>query len=271
MTDEELRALYRLAIRSRTTPASRGGCPSSEAMLALVQREGDEDARLATFDHVLSCEAGCREEYERLRAIDWTEDVDAAPALAPTPPAVAGPVPSPPEVQGTAPAGGTGPASTDQGRPLLQVHAGKAQGARVAGTARLAPRPWVLAAALAASVVLAVAITERWRLPGRDGDVTRSEPGAGGVSLIAPPTGGQLGGRSPLFIWHAIPGTSRYTLEVLDTAGAVVHVATTTDTVYMWQTGARVVTGEYRWWVSATGADGARRRSQTRTVRITVR
>lgn len=40
-----------------------------EAILAVVQREGPEDERLATLEHVMSC-AACHREYEWLKAVD---------------------------------------------------------------------------------------------------------------------------------------------------------------------------------------------------------
>ena len=40
-----------------------------EAILALVRREGTEEERLATLEHVMSC-AACHREYEWLKAVD---------------------------------------------------------------------------------------------------------------------------------------------------------------------------------------------------------
>ena len=55
MTDEErLRVAYGELLAARA-PAGRDGCPPPEALLRLVEREGPEDARLATLDHVLGC------------------------------------------------------------------------------------------------------------------------------------------------------------------------------------------------------------------------
>jgi hypothetical protein len=45
------------------------GCITPEAILAVIRREGGEDGRLATLEHVMSC-AACHREYEWLKAVD---------------------------------------------------------------------------------------------------------------------------------------------------------------------------------------------------------
>jgi hypothetical protein len=74
MTDAELRDIYTRALTSRA--AGRGECPSPEALDALVAKVGSEDARLATLDHVMSCNA-CRQEFELLRSIQVAASADA--------------------------------------------------------------------------------------------------------------------------------------------------------------------------------------------------
>jgi hypothetical protein len=69
MTDSQLRDIY---TRSLTKPA---GCPSPEALEALVTRAGAEESRLATLDHVMSCVA-CQQDFELLRAIHAAEQVN---------------------------------------------------------------------------------------------------------------------------------------------------------------------------------------------------
>jgi hypothetical protein len=70
VNEERLREIYAGAMASRGAKAGRGAaCPSPEAVLALVRREGSEDARLATLDHVMSC-ADCRSEFDLLRSIE---------------------------------------------------------------------------------------------------------------------------------------------------------------------------------------------------------
>jgi hypothetical protein len=70
VSDERLREIYAGAMATRGVKAGRTAvCPSPEAVLALVRREGSEDARLATLDHVMSC-AECRAEFDLLRSIE---------------------------------------------------------------------------------------------------------------------------------------------------------------------------------------------------------
>jgi hypothetical protein len=64
--DPRLREAYAELIAARA-PTNREACPSPDALLALVEREGNEDARLATLDHVMGC-ARCRADLDLLRA-----------------------------------------------------------------------------------------------------------------------------------------------------------------------------------------------------------
>jgi hypothetical protein len=68
VNDQQLRAIYAdvMTSRSRSRPS---GCPEPEAILALVRREGPEDTRLATLDHVMSC-GDCRSEFDLVRSIE---------------------------------------------------------------------------------------------------------------------------------------------------------------------------------------------------------
>ncbi|HXV85246.1 MAG TPA: hypothetical protein VD793_01035 [Gemmatimonadales bacterium] len=65
MNDQEIRQAYvrRLAAAPRGT-----GCPSPEALLALVERTGTEEERLATLDHAMAC-AACRRDVDLLRSV----------------------------------------------------------------------------------------------------------------------------------------------------------------------------------------------------------
>lgn len=67
MSDERLRELYATAQASR--PAGGGEHPAPEAIDALVRRAGDEEPRLATLDHVMSC-TECRRDFDLLRAVE---------------------------------------------------------------------------------------------------------------------------------------------------------------------------------------------------------
>ena len=70
MNDERLGEIYAEVMASRGARAGRAAaCPTPEAVLALIRREGAEDTRLAMLDHVMSC-AECRSEFDLLRSIE---------------------------------------------------------------------------------------------------------------------------------------------------------------------------------------------------------
>lgn len=64
---ERLGRAYARRVAERGTKGD--ACVTPEALLALVQREGTEEERLTTLDHVMSC-AACHREYEWLKAVD---------------------------------------------------------------------------------------------------------------------------------------------------------------------------------------------------------
>jgi hypothetical protein len=68
VSDRRLRELYASAVSGRAA-GTGGPHPAPEALAALVRREGTEEARLATLDHVMSC-AECRRDFDLLRAIE---------------------------------------------------------------------------------------------------------------------------------------------------------------------------------------------------------
>ncbi len=68
VNDQQLRDIYAGVMTSRERNR-QGACPDPEAILALIRREGAEEARLATLDHVMSC-ADCRSEFDLLRSIE---------------------------------------------------------------------------------------------------------------------------------------------------------------------------------------------------------
>lgn len=80
LTDEQLRALYARVTETPRDP-SHAACPAPDALLALVRREGREQARLTALDHVMSC-ADCRRDFELLRAIETGRRTDAGDAVA---------------------------------------------------------------------------------------------------------------------------------------------------------------------------------------------
>ena len=68
MDERDLKRIYSRRVVERGTPdASR--CPSPETILAVLEREGTEEARLATLEHVMAC-AACHREYELLSAVN---------------------------------------------------------------------------------------------------------------------------------------------------------------------------------------------------------
>lgn len=68
VSDRQLRAIYSGIMTSRQG-GPQSACPDPEAILALVRREGSEETRLATLDHVMSC-ADCRSEFDLVRSIE---------------------------------------------------------------------------------------------------------------------------------------------------------------------------------------------------------
>jgi len=64
---ERLQSLYSRRVGARGGADSPHATP--EAILAVVQREGSEEERLATLEHVMAC-ADCHRDYEWLSAVD---------------------------------------------------------------------------------------------------------------------------------------------------------------------------------------------------------
>jgi hypothetical protein len=71
IAETELRTRYQAAIADRGATA-RSGCPTPEAIQALIDRVGAEEQRLEVLDHVMGC-ANCHREFELLRAIAAAE------------------------------------------------------------------------------------------------------------------------------------------------------------------------------------------------------
>ena len=71
MNDERLREVYRKALAQGSGPTGAGAasCVSPEQLLDLVRREGAEQSRLTTLDHVMACPS-CRHEFDLLRAVE---------------------------------------------------------------------------------------------------------------------------------------------------------------------------------------------------------
>ena len=63
--DERLRDAYQLSLQDRAKSRVMHAAP--EALLALAERSGSEAVRLATLDHVMSCDV-CRRDFDLIRA-----------------------------------------------------------------------------------------------------------------------------------------------------------------------------------------------------------
>ena len=68
MSDDRLRDLYTAAVQAGVA-TSGGTHPTPEAIAQLIRREGTEEARLATLDHVMSC-SNCRRDFDLLRTVE---------------------------------------------------------------------------------------------------------------------------------------------------------------------------------------------------------
>lgn len=68
MSDERLRDLYQKALVRESGPGA-AECVTPEQLLDLVRREGSEESRLRTLDHVMACQS-CRREFDLLRAVE---------------------------------------------------------------------------------------------------------------------------------------------------------------------------------------------------------
>jgi hypothetical protein len=211
VSDDRLRDLYAIAQAGR--PAGPGGeHPAPEVLAALVRREGSEEARLATLDHVMSC-AACRRDFDLLRAVE---------------------------------------------------RAGVESGAARAGSRR----SWLMPAALAASVLLAVGVG-RTVLRSSADETTRGD-GHGAVVLVQPGREARAGD-ALIFSWRGVPGVSRYEIELIDAGGGVVASAATTDTTVSSEATRALPPGDYRWWVRATTPDARSLRSVIRPLRLVAR
>lgn len=128
-------------------------------------------------------------------------------------------------------------------------------------------RGWLMPAALAASLLLAVGLGRQLL---RQPDDTTRGGSAGGLVLVQP--GAELpAGQTVTFAWRPVAGANRYELELLDSSGAVAASAATADTSASPGAARALPPGEYRWWVRALLVDSRTIRSPLRTLRLTPR
>ena len=204
VTEAQLKDAYQAHLATRT---GRVACPSPEAIQGLVRREGDESARLATLDHVMSCRE-CRVELDLLRTVEEA-------------------------------------------------------GARVGGASAPGSRRWVMPAALAATLLVAVGLG---RVALRPADDTVRSGDAARVELVAP--GAEVTAGAPVsFAWRPVEGASRYRLEVLNQSGDLAIEAETHDTALVSDAAAGLAPGQYQWWVIAL-SPGPGPRSELRRLRV---
>jgi hypothetical protein len=123
-------------------------------------------------------------------------------------------------------------------------------------------------AALAASVLLAVGVGRMVLRPAGD-DTTRGDDH--GVVVLVQPGREARAGDALTFAWQAVPGASRYELELLDAGGGVLASAATTDTTVSPPAARSLPPGDYRWWVRATTPDARSLRSALRPLRLVAR
>jgi hypothetical protein len=225
VSHESLRAAYDELLRARA-PRDRTGCPSPEALLALVERRGSEAERLATLDHVMGCER-CHGDVDLLRLA-----ADAAR-----------------ETSGEA---RTGEANAEE--RTLTLGRG---GAAVGRSPFRIPR-W---AAIAAGLVIAVGLGVIARRPD-----TPETPQQGAVLRGAEPTvallpaeraPGPAGAPGTMLRWRTVPGAAEYRVEVFGASGGTLKIAEVRDTAYFLfdEEGLRADPPP-RWMVTAVRANG---------------
>ena len=106
---------------------------------------------------------------------------------------------------------------------------------------------------LAAAVVLMVGAAVVWR--GRAGDGVIRGAGGAAVQLVSPAELVAAGDR-PSFVWRRVEDAEGYQFELVGEDGRSVHSARTADTLVSLPSSVTLGAGRYRWWVSATRADG---------------
>lgn len=120
-------------------------------------------------------------------------------------------------------------------------------GVRSGAVSAPGPRRWMMPAALAATLLIAVGLGRSVLNPSDD---TARSGDAARVELIAPGT--EVAAGAPVsFAWHPVEGASRYRLEVLNESGDLTIEAETRDTALTSDSAARLAPGRYQWWVIA--------------------
>ncbi|WP_309671127.1 hypothetical protein [Gemmatimonas sp.] len=134
------------------------------------------------------------------------------------------------------------------------------------GTTRSTRRWWPLAAA--AALVLAVGVPLATRAPTDEAIRFRAGAVSAAPQLIAPASGAVLSD-AQRFVWSAVPGSTSYTLELLDANGRSVTQLVVNDTTAVLGPSVTEVdrTRTTGWWVTVATVDGRRTRSELRLTR----
>lgn len=134
------------------------------------------------------------------------------------------------------------------------------------GAARASLRWWPLAAA--AALVLAIGVPVATRTPSDEEPRFRAAAASAAPQLIAPASGARLSA-AQRFVWSAVPGSTSYTLELLDANGRPVAQLVARDTTV--RLGPSVTEADRArttgWWVTVVTSDGRRTRSELRLTR----
>jgi hypothetical protein len=133
-------------------------------------------------------------------------------------------------------------------------------------------RPWWQGRqlALAASLLMAVGAALAVRGVLQSGP-ERVRGGSGEIALVGPGT--RVAAGAPLaFVWRAVPGVSRYVLEIQRADGSLAFTDTIADTVATVMPVRRLLPDTtYRWWVREVTDGSEPRSSAFRELRITGR
>lgn len=121
--------------------------------------------------------------------------------------------------------------------------------------------------AWAASLVLALGATSVWWAALRPGNVPVMRGADNEVQLVSPEPGGRIG-EGVAFVWHPLPESFEYTLEIFNGGGEVLYSASTRDTTLtlpapLSQLG-QVGEDDLRWWVTARLGNGSMKSSGIR-------
>jgi hypothetical protein len=125
--------------------------------------------------------------------------------------------------------------------------------------------------AVAASLVLIGGSAALWATTSRystSSPVYRSSPDF--LTLVSPADGRRIG-LPAVLTWHSVAGATRYRIELLDSQGSPAFTGQTTDTALHIRPQGAVAAGEYRWFVTASMADGTEVRSSPRRIVIIAR